>query len=71
MDNDYSFDKPLKDIDTSDPIRATAMILGIELDSDLELPSTIIERVAEKSREELANLFLEAERVIRAREAGK
>lgn len=69
--DDFSFDKPLKNIDTSDPIRATAMMLGVQLDSDPEVSPTTIAQIAEKSREELANLFLEAEKVIRARETGK
>ncbi|KAF8514840.1 hypothetical protein BU17DRAFT_68202 [Hysterangium stoloniferum] len=54
--------------DISDPVRATALMLGIKLD-DLELSPTTIADVSEKSRDELANLFLQAEKVIRAREA--
>ncbi|GJJ07223.1 hypothetical protein Clacol_001423 [Clathrus columnatus] len=68
-DDGLFFDKPVKNIDTSDPIRATAMMLGVQLDTDPEISPTIIAQIAEKSREELANLFLEAEKVIRAREA--
>ncbi|KIJ49575.1 hypothetical protein M422DRAFT_66053 [Sphaerobolus stellatus SS14] len=65
--DDHPFPDPFND--TPDPVRATAQMLGVQLDSDPELSPTILAEVNDKSREELANLFLEAEKVIRAREA--
>lgn len=56
--------------DTSDPVVATAKMMGIQLEDEIELSPTTLADVSQKSREELANLFLQAEKIIRARETG-
>ncbi|KAF8530911.1 hypothetical protein JB92DRAFT_2854272 [Gautieria morchelliformis] len=54
--------------DTSDPIVATAKMMGIQLEDEPVLSPTILADVGQKSREELANLFIQAEKIIKARE---
>lgn len=58
------------DGDTSDPVVATAKMMGIQLEEEPVLSPTTVANVSEKSREELTNLFLQAEKIIRARETG-
>lgn len=58
------------DCDISDPVAATAKMMGIQLEEDLELSPATLADVSQKSREELTNLFLQAEKIIRARETG-
>jgi hypothetical protein len=58
------------DYDTLDPVVATAKMMGIQLEDEPVLSPTILADVGQKSREELANLFLQAEKIIKAREAG-
>jgi hypothetical protein len=58
------------DCDTSDPVVATAKMMGIQLEEEPELSPTTVADVSGKSREELTNLFLQAEKIIRARETG-
>lgn len=58
------------DCDASDPVVATAKMMGIQLEQEIELSPETVADVSQKSREELTDLFLQAEKIIRARETG-